>query len=75
MDISKEELALFMVIRNSKVLPNESLGLGITDKEINRMAYQTMQEVIFMIDYDRAKEFYEEGKEEEHKRIQELFDK
>ena len=61
MDISKEELALFMVIRNSKVLP-KGLELGKTDKEINRMAYQTMQEVMEMIDYEKAKKSYEEGK-------------
>ena len=61
MDISKEKLALFMVIRNSKVLP-KGLELGKTDKEINRMAYQTMQEVMEMIDYEKAKKSYEEGK-------------
>lgn len=63
MDISKEELALFMAIRNFKVLP-KGLELGKTNKEINQMTYQTMQEVMDMIDFEKAKGFYEEGAKE-----------
>ncbi len=62
--MSREErfkLALFMVIRNSKVLP-KGLELGKTKKEINQMTYKTMQEVMNMIDYAKANELYEEGK-------------
>lgn len=58
----KYKLALFMIIRNSKVLP-KGLELGKSQKEINKMSYQTMQEVLDMIDFDKAQQFYEEGKE------------
>lgn len=57
----KYKLALFMIIRNSKVLP-KGLELGKSQKEINKMSYQTMQEVLNMIDFDKAQQFYEEGK-------------
>ena len=60
---NKYKLALFMVIRNSMVMP---IGekLGKTNKEINEMSYNTMCSVLSMINYDKAKEFYEEGKSE-----------
>lgn len=54
------ELALFMVIRNSKVLP-KGLELGKTSKEINKMTIDTMNECINMIDYDMAKKLFMEG--------------
>lgn len=60
---NKYKLALFMVIRNSKVMP-QGIKLGKTDKEINEMSYETMCSVLNMIDYDQAKKFYEEGKSE-----------
>ena len=56
----KYKLALFMVIRNSKVLPR-GLELRKSEKEINKMSYQTMQECLKMIDYERAKKFLNEG--------------
>lgn len=52
-----------MVIRNSMVMP-QGIKLGKTDKEINEMSYETMCSVLTMIDYDKAKKFYEEGKSE-----------
>ena len=58
---NKYKIALFMVIRNSMVMP-KGLELGKTEKEINKMAYETMCEVLTMIDYKKAKEKYEEGK-------------
>ena len=60
---NKYKLALFMVIRNSMVMP---IGekLGKTNKEINERSYDTMCSVLSMINYDKAKEFYEEGKSE-----------
>lgn len=64
--MSREEmlkLALFMVIRNSKVLP-KGLELGKTSKEINKMTIDTMNECINMIDYDIAKQLYMEGIDE-----------
>lgn len=58
----KYKIALFMVIRNSQVMP-AGMKLGKSKKEINKKAYETMCEVISMIDYDNARKEYEEGKE------------
>ena len=60
----KYKLALFMVIRNSKILP---IGekLKKTDYEINKKSYQTMREVLKMIDFERAEEMYKEGASDE----------
>lgn len=63
MNMNREEkykLALFMVIRNFKVLP-KGLELGKTQKEINKMTYETMEEVLDVIDFDIAKKLWEEG--------------
>lgn len=57
---NKYKLALFMVIRNSMVMP-EGIKLGKTDKEINEMSYETMCSVLTMINYDQAEKFYKEG--------------
>ena len=59
----KFKLALFMVIRNFKLLP-KGLELGKSEKEINKMAINTMAEVMDMIDYDLAKKMYLEGLDE-----------
>ena len=56
----KFKLALFMVIRNSKVLP-KGLELGKSEKEINKMTIDTMGAVMNMIDYDLAEKMYLEG--------------
>lgn len=56
----KYKIALFMVIRNSKVLPIEQM-LNKTEYEINKKSYETMQELLKMIDFKIAKEKYEEG--------------
>lgn len=58
----KYKIALFIIIRNSLVLPKGKL-LGKTDKEINQMSYQTLCEVITMTDFKIAEKMYEEGKE------------
>ena len=58
----KFKLALFMVIRNSKVMP-VGIKLGKSLKEINQMSYLTMNEVLNSIDYDTARNMYEEGKQ------------
>lgn len=60
---NKYKLSLFMVIRNSMVMP-QGIKLGKTDKEINEMSYETMCSLLTMIDYDRAEKFYKEGKNE-----------
>lgn len=60
----KYKIALFMVIRNSKVMP-KGIELGKTEKEINKMSYQTMQEVFKMIDFERAEKMYKEGASDE----------
>lgn len=57
---NKYKLALFMVIRNSSVMP-KGVKLGKTEKEINEMSYKTMCSVLTMIDYDQAEKFYKEG--------------
>ncbi len=59
---NKYKIALFMVIRNSQVMP-VGMKLGKSKKEINKKAYETMCEVISMIDYDIARKEYKEGKE------------
>lgn len=58
---NKYKLALFMTIRNFKVMP-VGIKLGKSSKEINKMSYETMCEILTMIDYNKAKELYEEGK-------------
>ena len=60
----KYKIALFMVIRNSKVMP-KGIELGKTEKEINKMSYQTMQELLKMIDFERAEKMYKEGASDE----------
>lgn len=60
-ELEKMQVALFVVIRNSKVFP-----VGIAKRkslqEINKMSYKTMQEGIKMIDFDLAMKSYQEGK-------------
>lgn len=56
------KIALYMVIRNSIVSPT-GIKLGKTEKEINRMAYETMCEVITMINFTQAEKIYEQAKE------------
>ena len=58
--LNKYKLALFMVIRNSMVMP-QGIKLGKTDKEINEMSYETMCSVLTMVNYDQAEKFYKEG--------------
>ena len=58
--LNKYKLALFMVIRNSIVMP-QGIKLGKTYKEINEMSYETMCSVLTMINYDQAEKFYKEG--------------
>lgn len=61
-EIKKEyELALFMTIRNNVVLP-KGFELGKSEKEINKMAVETMEEVIKMIDFKTASKKYREAK-------------
>lgn len=59
--LNKYKLVLFMVIRNSMVMP-QGIKLGKADKEINEMSYETMCKLLTMIDYNKAEKFYEEGK-------------
>lgn len=57
---NKYKLALFMIIRNSIVLP-KGLRFCRTEKEINQMSYKTMNEVLRMIDFEKASKMYKEG--------------
>lgn len=54
------KLALFMIIRNSTVMP-KGIKLGKNDKEINERSYETLCEVLAMLDYNIAKKLYNEG--------------
>lgn len=40
----------------------EGIKVGKNGKEINKMAYETMCEVLTMIDFKRAEEIYKQGK-------------
>lgn len=58
----KYKIALFMIIRNLKVMP-AGMKLGKTEEEINTMSYKTMQALLNnTIDFERAKKIYEQGK-------------
>ena len=59
----KYKIALFMIIRNSKVMP-AGMKLGKTEEEINAMSYETMQVILnSTIDFEKAKKIYKQGKE------------
>lgn len=53
----KTKLTLFMVVRNSQVLPT-GMRLGKSEKEITDMTKKTIKELEKMIDYEKAKEIY-----------------
>lgn len=57
----KYKIALFMIIRNSIVLP-KGIELQKSSKEISEMSYKTMCEVLTMIDFRTGEKMYEEGK-------------
>ena len=64
-DLTMEEqykIALFMLIRNSKIL--ESYGIPKDDdfEEINMISYMTMLSVLDMVSWELAKQSLEEGK-------------
>ncbi len=63
MKLTKEEkykLALFMVIRNSYVMP-KGLALGKSTKEINQMTINVCRKILTSIDFDEARKEYEDG--------------
>lgn len=57
MKIDKYELMLFMVVRNSAVMP-KGLELGKTEEEISKMTRDTMKAMERMIDFDQAEILY-----------------
>lgn len=60
MPMSEEEktkLILFMVVRNSQVLPT-GIKLGKTEKEISDKTKETIKALEKMIDFDKAREIY-----------------
>lgn len=63
-DENKYKLALFMVIRNSIVLP-KGIELQKSSKEINQMSYKTMCEVLTMVDFKTVAKMYKEGETNE----------
>lgn len=54
----KYKLMLFMVVRNSKVLP-VGLKLNKSQKEITDKTKETIKELEKNIDFEKAKELYE----------------
>lgn len=60
----KYKLALFMLIRNNRILPAGKM-LKKTDYEINKMTYLTMHELFKIIDFKKVKKMYEEGEKSE----------
>lgn len=56
-ELERLELTLFMVVRNSKVLPT-GVKLGKSEKEISDMTKDTIKELKKVINFDRAKELY-----------------
>ena len=54
----KTKLMLFMVVRNSQVLP-AGIKLHKTEKEITDKTKETIKELENMINFERAKELYE----------------
>lgn len=57
-DAEKYKLALFAVIRNSKVLP-KGLILGKSATEINKMSRETMDEVLKSLDFEKIRSWYD----------------
>ena len=60
-DEKKYKIALFMVIRNSTVMP-AGLRLNKTMKEVNQLSYETLLEVLKMIDFENAAKSYSQCK-------------
>jgi len=54
----KLKLMLFMVVRNSQVLPT-GMKLNKTEKEITDMTKATIKELEKMINFEKARELYE----------------
>lgn len=57
----KYKIALFLVIRNSQII-QKGKKLKKTEKEINKMAYETLCEILTMINFNRAEELYKQGR-------------
>lgn len=60
-DEEKYKLALFMVVRNSKVMP-AGLSLGKSMLDINKMSIKACEKIIASIDFEAARKDYESGK-------------
>ena len=61
-ELERYKLALFGVIRNSKVMP-VGLTQGRSMEEINAMSLKTMEEVLKMVDCDAMGRHYSEAEE------------
>lgn len=57
----KLELTLFLVVRNSSVLPT-GLSLGKTNKEITDMTLETIEKIKKSINYNSVEELIKENK-------------
>lgn len=57
-ELEKYKLMLFIVVRNSKILP-VGLKLNKTQKEITKMAKDTIRGIEAITDFRKAKELYD----------------
>lgn len=58
------KMALFITIRNNVIMP-QGIELGKTEKEINKMALETMKELFGMIDFKSVAKKMKEAEEDE----------
>lgn len=58
--MNKYKLALFAVLKNSKIMP-VGLKLGKTMKEIDTMTVATMQEIVSKCDFEALQRAYVNG--------------
>lgn len=64
-DLTMEEqykIALFMLIRNRKILESYGIPKDGDFKEIDMISYMTMLSVLDMVSWELAKQSFEEGK-------------
>ena len=61
-DEEKYKLALFMMVRNSKVM-SKGLSLGKSMLDINKVSIKTCEVIVKSIDFEAARKDYENGKQ------------
>lgn len=56
-ELTKQKLALFMIVRNTMVM-GKGLKLGKSMDEINKMTLETIDEIMEMIDFKEIEKEY-----------------